>query len=1094
MKSWQNIRQNPYLIIGLAMWSAYALGLMSLLTVFIYLHMLGGSTDHHYLTSLGLDEIKPVEYFLLAAVFVTCYLAVIVFNARNHFKWPIPGSSQARSIHVDPGSTSEADTIDLLAQSFLMLRPQFCALLVVDYLATAGEVSKLTNKSSHSSGSIGGPQIGDYSYEVIREKIISSEVLKRGDLICVKRGEVIPADGEVVRGRAKVEEGLLTGELTVLGKEPGDYVLGGSTLLACGAEGIHVLVRCEVEQSLLEQLLRLSLQSAFDKRHRSHRKRVSETGAMLWEPVSSVNASNGLVSQTQAYVPSFQFFPLASTWQFRIVRLYNFLILMSVMFMWISWNIHGLMDMSVLFDSHHFGVMFFWINFFMSMSLAFSMFLLACPVMMGILFANALVLYLASQISYARYGIGIQPARAMLRRMSKLSTLVWSKQSLSEPHLEVTSVYLLSGYGSGLVLVGGLKREGLDAVDKLCLEGIRPSHCFSDQDHSGVPDPMQDDIFGGHGSPRDSNDDEYLSEDLVVFLAGASQLPLQRERPISLAITTYANMRLSHDLVTPTSFELAPCGGVKCCVSLPTALAASMGGVQRPVDVVTGSLDFLRHERIRFSANSLFGNMANLANKTHGANVMFIAINGQVSGMLQIQRRILSDTEVTVRAFEARKVQNWMTSGDPVRCNMSVGLEAGISALNVVSDVYPQQLLKRISHLQKDDNEVVGYVMPGMDEIESSICVHGVDPSMLTDSRRNMYFLGKLLHSMPAMFQADVGVCRRSSSFAVGGRVGCQFRNAGELEVDIARRLFESASDIVILAQSSELKPQRTLSYDASNTDDNTGPLLSSSNVNDESSTYRLFGLVAVIDLSEKIDYLLRIMTNTLVIGGLLWLICLLVVMYLDALVVIRATLSSAVLSSSDTSTMVNFLLLCWLPLYPPGKISVEALSIYIVILFSCIICCQFVYVLGYYRPPRRKAYLGLTKSSSSTLLDFSRDYIVTTTSPPAGRISLPNNLVRTSSNKSDESSQFLKLESVLSFTGPGSDSPMARDSSKKRQHFFGIVENDPLLSDSPSSQGRGSVRSYGSVTSRSVSPNKSSPGKEYGSLEMEDDDYDFDV
>jgi hypothetical protein len=601
---------------------------------------------------------------VLTALFITCYLVVMVCNARNHMKWTVPRRDNDGRVAYrgSEGSTSGTDTIDLLAQSFLMLRPQFCVLLIVTYPSDAGVDGEISKKLPDTTA---GPLVGELPYQVERTLIISSEVVKRGDLICVKRGEVIPVDGEVVRGRARAEEGLLTGDLTVLSKGPGDYVLGGSTLLECDEEGVHVLVRCAVEQSVLEQLLGLTLASAHAKRCWEGRRRQREAEAEAEGGVASNDAA-AAAAFVQTYIPSHQYFPLISAWQFRAVKLYNCFILLVALCLWLVWNIHGVVDLSGLSQTHHFNAMFFGVHFMMSMSLALSLFLLACPVMMGLLLANALILFLAAQVSFARYGIGIQPARALLCKMNQLSSMVWSKQSLSESHLEVTNVYLLSGYGSGRVLVGGYKREGLDAIDKLCVEGCQPLQSCSHLDSAGAHSHMGLAVGNSHGSPREEEeeeaDGEYLSEDLVVYLAGASQLPLQHERPLAHAVTTYARSRLPFDLVTPTSFELAACGGVKCRLSLPSPLTGYLDNAQRPVEVVTGSLEFLRHERIRFSANSLFGNMANLAQKTHGARVLFIAINGQVSGMMQVQRRVLSDAEVTVQAFAARKVQSWMVS------------------------------------------------------------------------------------------------------------------------------------------------------------------------------------------------------------------------------------------------------------------------------------------------------------------------------------------------------------------------------------------------------------------------------------------------
>ncbi len=52
--------------------------------------------------------------------------------------------------------------------------------------------------------------------------------LEKDDLILVKPGEKIPADGEVEDGESHVNESMLTGESKPVGKKPGDEVIGGA--------------------------------------------------------------------------------------------------------------------------------------------------------------------------------------------------------------------------------------------------------------------------------------------------------------------------------------------------------------------------------------------------------------------------------------------------------------------------------------------------------------------------------------------------------------------------------------------------------------------------------------------------------------------------------------------------------------------------------------------------------------------------------------------------------------------------------------------------------------------------------------------------
>ncbi|MET0918520.1 MAG: heavy metal translocating P-type ATPase, partial [Burkholderiales bacterium] len=57
---------------------------------------------------------------------------------------------------------------------------------------------------------------------------VQSATLEPGDLVRVRPGATIPADGEVVDGRSLVEEAILTGESSPRQRGPGDAVLAGS--------------------------------------------------------------------------------------------------------------------------------------------------------------------------------------------------------------------------------------------------------------------------------------------------------------------------------------------------------------------------------------------------------------------------------------------------------------------------------------------------------------------------------------------------------------------------------------------------------------------------------------------------------------------------------------------------------------------------------------------------------------------------------------------------------------------------------------------------------------------------------------------------
>jgi len=83
---------------------------------------------------------------------------------------------------------------------------------------------------------------------------VDTAKLRVGDVVLVKVGEKVPADGTVIEGNAHVDESLLTGESIPVFKKEGDKVIAGSISLD-GA--IKVRVERTGEASYLSQVMRI---------------------------------------------------------------------------------------------------------------------------------------------------------------------------------------------------------------------------------------------------------------------------------------------------------------------------------------------------------------------------------------------------------------------------------------------------------------------------------------------------------------------------------------------------------------------------------------------------------------------------------------------------------------------------------------------------------------------------------------------------------------------------------------------------------------------------------------------------------------------
>lgn len=60
------------------------------------------------------------------------------------------------------------------------------------------------------------------------EEVVASEDIRCGDILRLKPGHAIPADGVVIEGRSSVDEAALTGEYLPIRKEPGSSLIGGT--------------------------------------------------------------------------------------------------------------------------------------------------------------------------------------------------------------------------------------------------------------------------------------------------------------------------------------------------------------------------------------------------------------------------------------------------------------------------------------------------------------------------------------------------------------------------------------------------------------------------------------------------------------------------------------------------------------------------------------------------------------------------------------------------------------------------------------------------------------------------------------------------
>ena len=111
------------------------------------------------------------------------------------------------------------------------------------------------------------------------------DAIAAGDLVVVRPGERVAADGEILEGMTHVDESLITGESLPLAKGPGDRVTGGSV----NGEGLIVVRATAVgAQSVLARIIEL-VESA--QAHKAPIQRLVDQVSAVFVPVVLVIAA-----------------------------------------------------------------------------------------------------------------------------------------------------------------------------------------------------------------------------------------------------------------------------------------------------------------------------------------------------------------------------------------------------------------------------------------------------------------------------------------------------------------------------------------------------------------------------------------------------------------------------------------------------------------------------------------------------------------------------------------------------------------------------------------------------------------------------------
>lgn len=96
-------------------------------------------------------------------------------------------------------------------------------------------------------------------------KDVRPQNLEKGDVLIVKPGEKIPADGVVTKGKSNVDESMVTGEAKPVKKTIGEKVIGGTVN---GSGSMHVEIRQTGEDAYLNKVIKM-VRSAQQKKSKT---------------------------------------------------------------------------------------------------------------------------------------------------------------------------------------------------------------------------------------------------------------------------------------------------------------------------------------------------------------------------------------------------------------------------------------------------------------------------------------------------------------------------------------------------------------------------------------------------------------------------------------------------------------------------------------------------------------------------------------------------------------------------------------------------------------------------------------------------------
>ena len=186
--------------------------------------------------------------------------AFVKLNPRYMLKNPVMfvvelGCFITLLLSIIPGLFGDADAASLRTYNIIVCVILFVTVLFANFAEAVAE-----GRGKAQAASLKKTQKDTEAHllhEDGSETIVRSSELKKGDIVLVVAGEVIPGDGEVIEGIASVDESAITGESAPVVRESGgDFcsVTGGTTVVS---DWLKIRITSEPGNSFLDRMIAL---------------------------------------------------------------------------------------------------------------------------------------------------------------------------------------------------------------------------------------------------------------------------------------------------------------------------------------------------------------------------------------------------------------------------------------------------------------------------------------------------------------------------------------------------------------------------------------------------------------------------------------------------------------------------------------------------------------------------------------------------------------------------------------------------------------------------------------------------------------------